>query len=264
MGYNADKYRNRLTRNGNNIGDLYENNTKAFINSTFASSPTFRVLDVVSTEFPDITQIDARVVNVERLGSLREIIFRPNQGLNVGTYVKFDGETWLIFDKWGSIQTKLSVLVQRCNRVLKWRDKDGNLQTIDCIASASLLGSKGNQAKMDIEYNQYDVRLPTGQLFVFVEANDLTRTIKMNQRFIFGNNAYEVFGIDDVTNVNKNGYGIIQFTVKATTKRDGDDFINYIADNSSIYTYNSAQQNTSTMSTNTTTTDNGNKGGRIW
>ncbi|MFS0905803.1 hypothetical protein AB3N02_22530 [Priestia aryabhattai] len=224
-----DKYKSRMNRNGKNTGEAYANNTIAFIESTFASSPTFRVLDVLSTEFPNIKQMDARVVEVERLGTLREVLFRPGQGLNVGTYIKFDGDTWIIFDMWGNKETGLKVMVEKCNRTIKWKH-DGNIREYDCLASATPLGSKANQSKMDVEWNKYDVSLPLGQMYCFVEKNNRTNEIKMNQRFIFGSSVYEVVGIDDTTSVDKNGFGILQMTLKVTTKRSEDDFANRIAD----------------------------------
>lgn len=228
----SDKYKKRVTRNGKDIGEAYNNNTIAFKEATFSASPTFRILDVVSKEFPNIKKIDARVIEVERMGTLREILFRHNQGLNIGTYVKFDGDTWLIFDKWGSIETGLKVMAEKCNRTIKWVKGDKTVEK-DCIASSQPLGSKANQGKMDIEWNKYDVRLPMGQLYCFVELDDNTRTIHLNQRFIFGSNVYEVVGVDDTTTVDtsktEKGFGVLQLTLKITTKRSEDDFENRIA-----------------------------------
>jgi len=248
-----DKYKNRLTRNGNDIGDVYKNNTIAFIEATFQASPTFRVLEVSSVEFPEITEMDARVVEVERMGSLREVLFRPNQGLNVGTYIKFDNETWLIFDKYGGIETGMKALVERCNRTLKWKDKDGVIKDVDCIASSADLGSKAKQGRNEIEWNKYDVRLPLGQLYVFVESNADTQTIELGDRFIFGSNVYTVDGIDDTTSIDNNGYGIIQMTIKITTRQEGDDFANRIAVNK--YTVEE---------TGETPVDSGENGGMLW
>lgn len=227
-----DKYKNRLNRNGNNLGEVYANNTIAFIEATFSNSPTFRVLDVDSRQFPTIDKMDARVVEVERMGTLREVLFRPHQGLNIGTYVKFDNATWLLFDQWGDKDSaKYKALVEKCNRTLKWKDKNNVVQEVDCIASQSPLGSKASQGKQDVEWNKYDVSLPTGQLYVFFEKSELTSKIIMNQRFIFGSNVYEVFGIDDTSYVDRDGYGIIQLLVKLDVKRDSDDFTNRIAFN---------------------------------
>jgi hypothetical protein len=227
-----DKYKNRLGRNGNNVGEKYANNTIAFIEATFSDSPTFRILEVVSTEFPETVEMDARVVEVERMGTLRQVLFRPYQGLNIGSYVKFDNSTWLVFDQWGEKDgMKYVALVEKCNRTLKWKSKDGVINDINCIASQSPLGSKASQGKNDIEWNKYDVSLPLGQLYVFVEKNRTSDTIQMNQRFIFGKNVYEVFGIDDISFVDNNGHGIIQLMVKIDIKRDSDDFENRIAFN---------------------------------
>lgn len=254
MSEHLDKYRRRLSRNGEHVGEAYANNTIAFIEATFHASPTFRVLEVNSTEFPDITEIDARVVEVERMGSLREVLFRPQQGLNIGTYVTFDNDTWIVSDVWGSTATQLKVMVQKCNRKLTWKDKDGEVQAIDCIASQSPLGSKANQGKNDIEWNKMDVRLPLGQLYVYVEKNNITNTLELNQRFIFGSNVYEVYGIDDTTSVDKNGFGIIQLTIKVTTKQDADDFTSGIAFND--YENEGVIENPPT--------ENGDEGGLIW
>lgn len=245
-----DKYKRRLNRNGADLGKAYANNTIAFIESTFHASPTFRVLDVVSFEKPHITQMDARVVEVERLGTLREILFRPtSEGLHIGTLVKFDGETWLIFDEYGSSK----VLAEKCNRELRWKDKDGQLISIDCIASAMDLGSKAKQSRNEIEWNKYDVQLPLGQLFIFVELRDETKQIRLNQRFVFGSKVYEVVGIDDTTTVSKSGYGVLQLNVKVTTIVDEDDFVNQIA-------YNKYDDQSTTIPTE----GNEGEGGLIW
>lgn len=227
-----EKYKRRLKRSGDDVGESYKNNTIAFIEATFHASPTFRVMDVISTEFPDIKKMDARVVEVERMGALREVIFRPNQSLNTGTYVKFDGDTWLLFDKYGGTgSTSIKMLAEKCNRSLKWIDELGALREWECIAGSTDLGSKAKQNRNEIEWNKYDVRLPIGQLFVFVEANEDTHKIDLNHRFIFGKFAYEVVGIDDTTGISRNGFGIIQLTLKLVTKTEGDDFENGIAFN---------------------------------
>ena len=249
-----DKYIRRLKRAGNNVGEVYNNNTISFIESTFHASPTYRIMDIESNNpmYSHITQMDGRVVEVERLGTLREIILRPTKSLEVGMYAKIDDEWFLLIDKYGS--TAIKMLAIKINQQLRWYDKDGVLQSFKCVASATDLGSKARQSKNDIEWNKYDVRLPVGQLFVSVEKNSITETIGLNHRFIFGRNVYEVVGIDDITTTNDEGYGIIQFTVKITTKRDEDDFEKGIA-------YNEYKINTGDS-------DNSNgdseKGGRLW
>lgn len=253
MGDYLDKYKKRLSVNGKDIGDAYTKNTNYFIESTFTHSPTFKVIGVKSVEYPNIKQIDARIIEVERLGTLREILFRPSSGgLNVGTYVTFDNHTWLIFDKYNNNK----VTAEICNRKLRWRNRDGEIISIDCVASSMDLGSKAKQSKNELEWNSYDVTLPLGQLFVFVELSDIVKDITLNQRFIFGSKVYEVTGIDDTTMVREvgdNSYGILQLTVKVTTKMEEDDFPNKIA-------YNEYKDVSKTIPKEG---ENG-KGGKIW
>lgn len=262
-----DRFKNRVSRNGDNVGDTYANNTISFIEATFSDTPTFRKPEVISYEFPDIKEIDVRAVEVEVMGTLRQLLFRPFQGLNLGTYLKFDGFTWLLIDQWGDrTKYKYTAYVERCNNFLKWKDKDGNIQEIDCIASQSPLGSKAFRGKEDIQFNKYDVSLQIGQLYCYAEKNPLTETIFVNQRFILGNTVYEVYGFDDVSVVNQQGYGIIQMILKISTKQSNDDFVKGIAYNSYEQPVNATIDTTEpqTPTNNTDVTDNSTSGGKIW
>lgn len=267
MSNHIDKYRRRLGRSGNDVGEVYNNNTIAFIESTFHSSPTFRRMTVNSFQFPEIKEIDARIVEVERMGSLREAILRPSHYLDVGAYVNFDGEDYLVYDRHGGTgATNMKLTLARCNRTLKWVNSNGELREVFCVASATDLGSKAKQSKNEIEWNKYDVRLPIGQLFIFVEINDNTKNINLNNRFIFGRNVYEVTGIDDITGINSDGYGIIQLTIKITPKNGKDDFINGIAFNEYKEKVEEEEvvEGFGIMSTTNTDTETGDKGGRLW
>jgi hypothetical protein len=227
-----DKYSRRLGRSGDNVGDVYQENTINFINENFSSSPTFRRLQVDSLTHIEITEIDARVVEVERLGTLREVILRPMETLEIGMNVLIDDEWYMLIDKYGgNASTSLKMLALKINQRLRWVDKDGVKHDIKCIVSATDLGSKSKQSKNDIEWNKYDVRLPMGQMFLTFESNDLTRNFNLNFRFIFNSKVYEIVGIDDITNIDSNSNGLIQCTLKITTENTQDDFVNGYAHN---------------------------------
>lgn len=226
-----NKYRNRMGYSGNSIGESFRNNTLSQIEADFTDSPTYHLAKVHSYEKQHIKEVDIRVLSVERLGSLKEILFRPSfEGLNLGAYLEFDDDTWLIFDKYDNS----SVFVQKCNDTIKWTDDEGNIHEKPCVASASDLGSKAKQGRNELEWNKYDVSLPLGQLFIFVELTDKTDKLKYNQRFIFGTKVYEIIGYDDVTSVRGYGderNGLLQLNIKVTTSQDSDDFNNRIANN---------------------------------
>ena len=262
-----DKYKRRVTRNGQDVGESLTNNTIAFIESTFTASPTYRRMKVFRTNLEtnelETFEMDARVVEIERLGTLREILLRPTENLEVGTYVEFDGFTWLLYDKYGGTgSTTVKLTAIKCNRVAKWIGRDGELKRYQCVASATDIGSKAKQSKNEIEWNKFDVRLPLGQLFMSLEYNEDSKAIRLNDRFIFGRNVYEVTGIDDITNIDENGFGVIQFTIAITTARDNDDFKRGIAEN--IYNIEDGEQPTTPTQDDTDEGETGENGGMLW
>lgn len=239
-----------------NVGTSYGNNTDYFIEQTFHSSPSYRIAKIESYQKPHIDKMECRVISVERMGALREVLFRPSaEGLGVGTYMIFDDQKWLIFDIWSSKK----VMVERCNDTLIWIDRYGNLNQIDCIASTTDLGSKAKKNKDEIEWNKLDVFLPLGQIFIFIEKRPETTSIELNDRFIFGSSAYEVTGIDDVTAVMANQYGIIQFTLKKSITTSRDNFETRIAYNN----YNESEKEKPSVEPNLPPDTEGEKG-RIW
>ncbi len=255
MSEHRDKMRRRMAHKDNNEGESLKNNSVVFAQKNFHKSPSYRRMAVNSIKYPTLTEIDARVMSIERMGDIREILFRPHEGVEVGAYLTFDGDTWLVYDMYGSIDSgKSKVIVERCTEKLRWKDANDVSHEVYCVASATQLGSKSNQGKNALEWNKYDVRLPLGQIFVFVQRNELTEQLTMSQRFIFGSNAYEITGFDDVTSTGADGLGFIQITVAITTKRDEDDFENKIA-------YNKLDVNTDNPLDEQSEED---KGGRIW
>jgi hypothetical protein len=222
-----------MSHKGDNEGESIKSNSTVFANKNFHKSPTYRRMAVKSFKNPDLTEIDARVMSIERMGDIREILFKPYEGVDVGSYLTFDGDTWLVYDMYGSIEGgKVKVTAEKCTEELRWLNAEGLLEQEYCVASATQLGSKANQGKNALEWNKFDVRLPLGQIFVFVQRNQLTKQLAMSQRFILGSNAYEITGIDDVTSTDVNGFGFVQITMSLTTKRhEKDDFVNKIAHN---------------------------------
>lgn len=271
MSSHRDKMRRRLEAKGDNEGDSLKNSAFHFADKEFHSSPSYRRAKVTSTQFSEIEEIDIRVMSVERMGDIREVLFRPYEGLDIGSYLEFDGETWLIYDRFGSRDSgKVKAMVERCTEELRWRETPTSpVKTHLCVASATQLGSKANQGKNLLEWNKFDVRLPLGQIFVFVESNEDTRNLKLSQRFILGSNAYEITGIDDVTSTGKQGYGFIQITMSVTIKRELDDLVNKVAHN----TFDTLEEQTDdtdsqTDGNRTASTeeepDNDDGGGRLW
>ena len=231
-----EEYSERVGSYATNIRERYELDTKSFILDNFDDSPTYREIEVYEYE-ESIGTYGVRVNMIERMGNIRSILLKPDEDLNVGNMTSFEGRDWLIFDKFGHVSSGVKLTAMRTNYNLKWIDRDGVLNAKRCYASSSDIGSKSKQSRANIEYNKYDVRLPFGQLYIFIETTDATEKIDLNQRFIINNISYEVIGVDNTTHVEDHRivnedtgeeefhkYGIIQYTVKRVTKHPKDDF----------------------------------------
>lgn len=228
-----DRYSKKISQSGSSISDSISTNTTQYIQSKFKDSTTYRRAKYYhrknDVEFRN--EIDIRALDIRRMGNIRNVLLRPTESLDIGYTLIFDENEWLIYDKYGSAENHLKLEVAKINDRLVWIDANGILIDLPCVSGTTYIGSKSRQNRYDIETNTYDVRLPAGQIFVFAEYNRDTKTLDLNQRFIFGRKVYEIVGIDDVTSVESDGYGIVQFTMKLTTIIDGDDFISGIAVN---------------------------------
>lgn len=234
------QYTNRITAHSTNIRGRYELDTESYILDNFDDSPTYREIRV-EREGVDMGVYGVRVNMIERMGNIRNILLKPHSALTpeeerqpdlfVGNMAIFEERTWLLFDKYGYKDSGVKLTAMRTNYNLKWIDRDGMLRTKRCYASSSDIGSKSKQSRATIEYNKYDVKLPYGQLYIFIETTEHTKRIDLNQRFIINSVVYEVIGVDNTTHV-EDDYGIIQYTIRRVTVHVKDDFEMGIAYNS--------------------------------
>lgn len=224
-----EEYTERTQAHGRNLKERYEKDTDRFIMESFENSPTYREIKVYEKGvYKGIKGV--RVNMIERMGNIRNLLLKPGDDLWVGNMAKFEERDWILYDKFGYHEVGVKMTAMRTNHVLKWRSKDGGLWAVKCYASSSDIGSKSKQSRANIEYNKYDVKLPYGQLYIFIETTEASQEIDLNHRFIINGIVYEVIGMDNTTHV-ENNYGLIQFTVKRTTKSPHDDFDLGIAHN---------------------------------
>lgn len=234
-----DRFKRINNFRGDSSGEAMTNHSQDIINKRFKDSPSYRLAKVKSTQYPDLDEIDVRAVSIDRMGSLRDVIFRPESGLERGTYLQFDNATWIIFDAYtNTVSPKATV--QQCNELLKFKTKNGEVHKIYTYAGSSSLGSKASQLRAEIPYNKLDIKEPTSQMFVHVESNSLTIQLDVNDRLIIGKRPFKIIGKDDSTMTQIKGdgeeikdfnFGILVFTLVPDTIKNGDDLENGIAAN---------------------------------
>ena len=228
-------YNKRIMRDGDNVGDALRENTHNFKNKKFKDSTTYRLSKVytnMGTDEESFDEVDIRVIEIDRQGALRNILFRPKEERKVGNIIEFDDTLWLAYDIYGSTVDDIKLRVSKVNDIMKWKDKSGKIHEIPCITSTSYLGSGSKSNDTGLTYNIFDVRLPIGKIFMFVELNKLTTEVELGQRFICGKKVYKVQHVDDISIVDSNYYGVLQITLALDLEyNEKDDFINGIAFN---------------------------------
>ena len=231
MGY-LERYTQRVESDGDGIGTSLKRQTDDFIQRRFSDAPNYRKVIVEQDNGDNTFTIDARLLEVDRMGSVRKLLLRPGEDLRLGSILDFDGDKWIAHDKFGSSHDNVGIEVEKINSTLRWIDPEDKLWEIPCKIGTSYLGSKSRMNTHRIMYNTYNVHLAEGGLMGYVERNELTRGIQLHQRFIFNDSVYEIVGKDDVSQVDRDGHGVLQLLLdKTTEKRNKDNFETGVAFN---------------------------------
>lgn len=218
-----DIYQQRISVNGRNEADEFKNATIAFIESSFENATNYKEVSIGNKN------IGIRLIkSKEKRGveKKKDVLFKPRTNLDVGTILIIDGQHWILmsFD-YDDVSPRGAI--QLCNKNLNWNDGT-ILQSVPCIATSL------QYIRYSVMPDKLDVNTIVGGIYIFAPYNEETKGIKISTRIILGNQAYEIIGIDDMTNVSNNT-GVIQFATRMDIKKEGDDFVNEIANNKHIY-----------------------------
>jgi hypothetical protein len=195
------------------LPEAYKNHTISYVNELFQTSPSLKQITINGIPY------DAILSRTNKSTEL-EILLRPLSVANKGAYVVIDSDTYLITDFIAN-EIYPKGKIELCNSSLKWKDDLGNVYEYKCIV-------KGESFQ---EENDKKVITSDSQLIVLIQYNNDTKKIKPNQRFIFGEYAYDVVSIDSLSNV-YNNQGFIKLELQFTSTSSTDDKTNGIADNS--------------------------------
>jgi len=151
-------------------------------------------------DFQYITgRVDAyiSISNAPKLGDdYKNFIFSNTvDKMFVGKLFKWKNSYWLAINTDNLEAVGNSCVVRRCNNMLRWIDKKGNLIKEPCIMADTI--------KQSNDYSGDKLTIISGFTNLFCQKNENTNTIISNQRFLFGTpenrKAFRVFG-DGVKN----------------------------------------------------------------
>ena len=112
-----------------------------------------------------------------------------------GQYYKFalDGEheeTYICYDRMNLSTLTADFKVVRCNNVLTWVDEYGNIITLPCYLGTDVTSTNNLIGKDGI--------VPNARMIILVQANEFTKSIVKNQRFMFEHST--AFKVEEVNN----------------------------------------------------------------
>jgi hypothetical protein len=219
-----DDFRNRMQAQGSSSAGAYTNDTIAFIKATFADSPFYQQILI------DGTAYGVRIMRDDKSPHIKHASFLPNTVIPKGGIAQYNGDYWLVTNFEPHSMYPVAELTQ-CNSVLKWKDAQGAMHQVPCT-STSL------RRKIDLRTDKI-MGMGDFELFIHAPYQSDAKLIEPSMRFIMNGQAWIVAGLDNLSNV-YDGYGFIEFGMEIDRTQSGDDLTNSIADNSHLWTRDTA------------------------
>lgn len=174
--------------------DTYKDQLQEIVNQLFDNAPTYyedveEEKEIGSLEFQPI---DVRVNNLvdaktgQRVNDdFKKLIFRDIHYMPVlGTRYRFNNNIWITFSTDNVKTDTASIYVRRCNNTMNMQDKFGNIHKEPCYIDYSITETQ--------IFKEYSIDIARGRIVVWCQLNEYTKNININDRYIFGNDAYKV------------------------------------------------------------------------
>lgn len=183
-------YKKRLL---NGSKSFFENTSK-FLNDSFTQSPFYNTIWLNEKE------IDA-IINDTNSVDEKSILLRPKNSIDKGEVIEYKNHDWLVMD-FNEDQVYPTLKVRMCNQRLR-SVTDGSEIPVVAIGK-----------RTDFDEEEDYLIVTTNEITVFASYQK-AKFINLTDKFTMNERAYEVIGIDDVTEVAE-AKGVIKFTMDVT------------------------------------------------
>lgn len=193
---------------------------KLFLSDCFENSPNYRLIDynLTNTQYKTFIMdydTDKNLIGYKKLVSYPYDI----QKFFVGDYVYFNSNYWLVFAIDNQFIYNIRGQIKRCNNTIKWIDTNDIIRSYPCV-----MDNKINNSDLDQNAN---IIIPQGGIICYLQLNEFTNTIKINDRFIFGKQAFKVNALIDYVSTS-----FMTLIMQKDNIDNRDDLVNQIAYNS--------------------------------
>lgn len=195
-------YTNFLENVAQSNREFYEEFTQETINSQFEDTTLVRTIKEEKYPFEEeyedyevqvdsVAEITVNIIKV--IGDFISVLFKDCSHKNLrGQKYIYDGETYLCYDKINELSKVARTRLIRCNNEIVWLDENANILKEKVFLGYELSSTNDSIGKDGIVSNR--------RLVIYVQYNEKTKNIKINQRFMFGHN--QCFRVEEVDNYN--------------------------------------------------------------
>lgn len=156
----------------------------------------------------------------------KQLIFKSptNDYIQMGRRFKYGNNVWLTINTEAYGSATENCIIRRCNNTLNTKLADGTIHKEPCAID--------NDLKYGNIYFNNSVNVPQGTVSVWIQFNNFTKNILVNDRFIIGYN--QVYKVKSVINYlsdftfSPDGSPIIKLEMQVDSILSSDDFVNRV------------------------------------
>lgn len=215
-----DTYRNRVNIKGSTEKERILNIMKSDFDKYKKNAPnSYDVVIKRTGELYNVVIQDHSYIELD-LEDEKYILFDLEADVMCGDSYAWDDISWLIIKKANrTIKSHQSFISKKCNYILNFINKYGNVVSYPCITSPFTLYSDGasDGTKIPIQEKKKEI---------IIQTNDDTLILDTNYRIIIDRNVYFITSVKDKVNE-----GLLKIVAVETENTEKDDFVNGIAHN---------------------------------
>src|SRR5574344_1470487 len=199
---NYSRYVNNIAQSPS---DTYNSITQETIKKQWDNTTQLRMVQEENYPFDNVfTEYEAWVdtvsdisVNTDKIiGDYISILFKDCDHIQnyKGQKYLYNNDTYLCYDKMNKLTQVSDVKCIRCNNVMNWMDRESKNIYTEPIFLGYEVSSTNNQISKE-------GTIGNSRLIISCQANEKTKSISLNQRFIFQHKS--VFKIEEINNYNQ-------------------------------------------------------------
>lgn len=217
-----DTYEARLNAGGSTGRERALRRTQSYISKKIANSLSYHNVLI------DGIEQDVAIINQRDDMSLKKICSLPGEKLMHGGLVDFAKSKWLITEIDANDEVYTSGMMQRCNYLLKWLNKDGEIIEKWCVVEDGtkyLIGEKSEQV----------MTIGDARIAITIGKDSDTIELSRGKRFLVDDMDSNAVLAYQITKPNKlfniyDGKGVFRFILNEVNLTDDDNISLRIAD----------------------------------